>query len=65
MLTLHDEKQTAARLGVSIRTLQQWRLLGTGPEYHKINRAVRYRPETVDSWILSQARAHTSHAEAA
>jgi len=39
-----DERDAAAILGLSHRTLSQWRWLGVGPPYTKLNgRAVRYR----------------------
>ncbi len=36
------EKYTAKYLGLSPRTLQCWRLQGTGPNYIKMGRSVRY-----------------------
>jgi predicted DNA-binding transcriptional regulator AlpA len=38
-----NENQAAEFLGVSVRTLQAWRVRGGGPPYVKIGRAVRYQ----------------------
>jgi predicted DNA-binding transcriptional regulator AlpA len=37
------ENQAADFLGLSVRTLQAWRVRGGGPRYVKIGRAVRYQ----------------------
>ena len=59
-LGLHTEQQEAARLGVSRRTLQAWRVRGEGPPFVKLGRAVRYDPNAVDSWVDTRTRAHTA-----
>lgn len=41
--TVFNEKEVAARLGLSVKTLQNWRIAEKGPRYHKIGRSVRYR----------------------
>ncbi len=38
-----NENQAAEFLGVSVRTLQAWRVRGGGPQYLKMSRAVRYQ----------------------
>jgi predicted DNA-binding transcriptional regulator AlpA len=38
-----NENQAAEFLGVSVRTLQAWRVRGGGPPYVKIGRSVRYQ----------------------
>lgn len=57
---LHDEKREAARLAVSPRTLQLWRLRGGGPPYIKVGNAVRYNPDQVDAWLSERTRHSTS-----
>lgn len=37
-----NEKDTAAEVGVSVRTLRQWRRKGEGPPYTHFGRAIRY-----------------------
>lgn len=55
----------AARLGVTERTLAEWRVgpPATGPTYVRVGRGVRYRPEAVDAWLLAQEHSST-HEEA-
>lgn len=49
---LLDETEVAERLNVSIGTVQNWRTRKEGPRYVKLGkRAVRYRPEDVESFI--------------
>lgn len=55
-----DECEAAQLLRVSIRTLQQWRVNGRGPEFIKLGRSVRYQRETLTKWIASQTRASTA-----
>lgn len=57
---LNTEKEEAARLNLSERTLQAWRTRGDGPAYIKTGRAVRYDPRVTDEWLASRARRHTS-----
>ena len=51
----------ASLLESTERTLSEWRIRGTGPAYIRVGRSVRYRPEAVDAWLLSQE--HSSTAE--
>jgi len=44
------EKETAAVLKVSPRTIQDWRLKKIGPDYLRLNRSVRYRRGDVDKY---------------
>lgn len=50
----------AKRLEVTVRTLSEWRINGNGPQYIRLGKSVRYSPEAVDSWLLSQVRTGTA-----
>ena len=39
---LLTEKDAAAFLSISVRTIQNWRFHNTGPKYKKLGRLVRY-----------------------
>jgi len=58
---LLSEMDLAARLKLSPRTLQSWRLTGNGPKFVKISsKAVRYRAEDVMRWTEGLLRQSTS-----
>jgi predicted DNA-binding transcriptional regulator AlpA len=50
-LTEHD---VARVLGLSVKTMSNWRNRDQGPPYVKLNRAVRYRRTDLDAWIESR-----------
>jgi hypothetical protein len=53
------EREAAAELGISFRTLQQWRVRGVGPAFLKIGRAVRYDAESLEAWLAQQVHTNT------
>lgn len=59
-ISLLSEKQAAGVLGLSIRTLQSWRLRGGGPMFVKAGRAVRYRTADLERWVEERRRESTS-----
>jgi predicted DNA-binding transcriptional regulator AlpA len=59
---LLNERQAAALLSVSHRTLQAWRLRGGGPQYVKVGANVRYRPADLDAWLGERVRTNTAAA---
>ncbi len=42
-----------------LRTLEEWRRNGTGPEFVRLGRTPYYTPEAVDAWILANRRQST------
>ncbi|MGE0724344.1 MAG: helix-turn-helix transcriptional regulator [Alphaproteobacteria bacterium] len=62
----HDDKiltaeETAAYLRTTERTLQDWRLDGTGPQFIRIgHRSIRYRKSAVDAWLRDRTFASTT-----
>jgi hypothetical protein len=58
---LLTEREVADILGISVKTLRNWRCSGGPPlPFVKISRAVRYEPETVARFIAHQRRTSTS-----
>lgn len=57
LLTEHDASQ---RLGLSVRTLQKWRLQGNGPRFLKLGHSVRYDPADLDEYVAQARRRSTS-----
>ena len=55
-----DTPGAARRLGVSPRTLSDYRLRGGGPKWVRIARAVRYRADWLDQWADDKAVTSTS-----
>lgn len=49
-----DDVALAAVLGLSVKAVRQWRLLGKGPKYRKFGSAVRYGRPDLEAWISSQ-----------
>jgi hypothetical protein len=65
MTQLYDEEAAGTYLGgssrpISKRTLQRWRITGTGPNFVKIGHAVRYRQQDLEDWVARQCRSSTS-----
>lgn len=58
---LLTEAQAAHLLSLKPRTLQMWRMRGTGPHYVKLGSTVRYRVATLSAWL--DARTVRSTAE--
>jgi hypothetical protein len=55
-----DTPGAAQRLGVSARTLVDYRSRGGGPKWVRIARAVRYRIDWLDEWADAKAVSSTS-----
>jgi hypothetical protein len=46
-------RELASQLGVTIRTLQGWEKLRTGPPVSKVSTHTHYRREAVEAWLAS------------
>ena len=57
---LLTQKRLAERLNQSERTLERWRVEGTGPVYVKAGRKVLYIQQDVEDWLLATRRQSTS-----
>lgn len=49
--TILTTEQAAEMLGMSERTLENWRWKREGPSYIKLGRSIRYRKTDVENWI--------------
>lgn len=57
--------EAAKYVRCSSRTLEAFRLGGTGPKFVKAGRRVLYRVSDLESWLQAQTFQSTSEAEAA
>jgi len=48
------EEELGPILGIKVRTLQRWRLIGAGPRFRKLGGAVRYDESDVEAWIAAR-----------
>jgi len=62
--TALNETQAAELLGVSVRTLQAWRVRGGGPLFCKINRSVRYQRHQLAKFLQEHTVSSTTEASA-
>lgn len=58
-------EETAAELGLSVHTLNGWRVQGRGPEFVKLGSAVRYSAEAIQKFKEDGRRRSTSQAAVA
>ncbi len=56
------EQQVADLVCQSVRTLQKWRVSGSGPAFCKLGQSVRYRTADVLGWISARRVVHTAQA---
>lgn len=49
-------EQTAFYLGLTTRTLQEYRSNGTGPRFRRHGRFIRYHIDDIDAWALRDAK---------
>ncbi|TFV74115.1 DNA-binding protein [Bradyrhizobium frederickii] len=54
------QREAAALLRLSERTLERMRVTGDGPPFVKAGRRVLYRPADIDAWIATRIRISTS-----
>lgn len=54
---LLKSKDAAEALGITARTLENWRYLGKGPECIHIGKTVRYATKDIEAWIEEQKKA--------
>ncbi|MCC6677427.1 MAG: helix-turn-helix domain-containing protein [Phycisphaerales bacterium] len=47
--------EAATYLGVALSTLNNWRVLRTGPSYTKAGRLVRYRESSLAAYLTSRS----------
>lgn len=70
MHTQHDNPvimtvgEAANYLGLAVSTLNKWRCHGGGPIFIKLGRAVRYRVEDLDAFIMGRRASSTTDFEA-
>jgi predicted DNA-binding transcriptional regulator AlpA len=49
----YSERELAAVLGVSVKTIQGWRFRSEGPPWKKLAGTVRYPAEQFDEWVAA------------
>jgi predicted DNA-binding transcriptional regulator AlpA len=64
-MTLLSARQAAALLHLSERTLERFRVSGTGPKFVRLGRSIRYRLTDIEAFIASRIVGSTSERPAA
>ncbi len=59
-VALLKEREVASFLRVSVRTLQNWRVTGRGPEFIKLGSRVVYPTSSIDAFLNGGQRRSTS-----
>lgn len=54
--------EAASYLKLAARSLEKFRVQGTGPRYVKAGRRVLYRRDDLDAWAAARLRGSTSEA---
>jgi predicted DNA-binding transcriptional regulator AlpA len=50
-MTVFTESKVAETLGVSVSGMRKWRREGTGPQFTRIGKLIRYSAEDLQSWL--------------
>lgn len=58
------QKEAAKYLRLSSRTLERYRVVGTGPRFIKAGRRVLYRRDALDDWTSERTFSSTAAAQA-
>jgi len=58
-----DTRRAAAYLGLSVRTLDGYRVSGDGPAFHRFGNRVRYRRPDLDAWAARRRATTTAEAD--
>lgn len=53
-------KELADHLGLSVPTVQRWRIEGNGPPFIKQGNVVRYDREEIEAWIEDHKIRHAA-----
>jgi predicted DNA-binding transcriptional regulator AlpA len=60
-MTLLNQREAAAVLRLSERTIERMRVQGNGPRFVRLNhRSIRYRQQDLDAYVAACVRASTS-----
>ena len=57
---LLTQKRLSELIDVSERTLERWRVEGSGPVFCRAGRKVLYRQQDIDDWLEATRRQSTS-----
>jgi Helix-turn-helix domain len=60
METLLRQRDAAAYLQLTVRTLERWRVQGIGPRFVRLNHSIRYRQQDLDAHVASRVVGSTS-----
>jgi predicted site-specific integrase-resolvase len=55
-----NQRDLAARWGISVRTLERWRWLGQGPAFLKLGGRIAYRVDDVEAFECAQRKEATA-----
>lgn len=65
MSELLTVSQASKVIGLSVSTLNKFRITGEGPSYYKVGRYCRYDRQEVETWMRSRRFTSTSQERAA
>jgi predicted DNA-binding transcriptional regulator AlpA len=60
MSKLNSVEEAATKTGMSVSTLNKWRVTGFGPKFVKLGKRVLYRDEDIETFITAGLRSSTS-----
>jgi predicted DNA-binding transcriptional regulator AlpA len=60
MSKLNSVEEAATKTGMSVSTLNKWRVTGFGPKFVKLGKRVLYRDEDIEAFITAGLRSSTS-----
>jgi predicted DNA-binding transcriptional regulator AlpA len=60
MQPLLTTRAASALLCLDQRTLERFRVAGTGPRFVKMGKSIRYRPSDLDAWLATRTVGSTS-----
>jgi len=55
-----NTEEAARYLGMSTQWLEVSRVKGTGPRFCRLGRAIRYRREALDEWLIAHEVSNTA-----